>query len=176
MRSLRSNYRSPQLGLDHVVECFERYSVYLIILDKASRYVWVFLQKLKKPLIDLALAFLAIHGSPDGRMICTDQGGGLACSANLGTEMFTSKRYVVESTGAESPAQNGGAEKWNHTLAVTTHSLLYGAGLPAQYWWAAHLHAAYIHNRCMHTTTKITPYKGWFGRRPDLKHMHVFGS
>jgi hypothetical protein len=45
--------------------------------------------------------------------------------------MFTSKRYVVEPTSADSPAQNGDAEKWNHTLVVTTRSLLYGAGLLA---------------------------------------------
>ncbi len=75
-------------------------------------------------------------------------------------EMLTSKRYVAEPTGADSPAQNGGAEKWNHTLAVTTRSLLYGAKLPAQYWLTALLHAAYVHNRRVHITTKITPYKG----------------
>ncbi len=91
-------------------------------------------------------------------MILTDQGGELARSANFHTEMFTSKRYVVEPTGADSPAQNGGAKKWNHTLAVTTPSLLYGTGLPAQYLSAALLHAVYVHNRCVHTTTKITPY------------------
>jgi hypothetical protein len=159
-----------------VVEGFKGYSAYLIIVDEASRYVWVFLWKLKEPPIDLALAFLAIHGSPDGGVIRTDQGGELTFSANFHMEMFMSKGYVVEPTSADSPAQNGGAKKWNHTLAVTTHSLLYGAGIPARYWSAALLHAAYVHNRRVHTTTKITPYKGWFGRRPDLKHTHVFGS
>jgi hypothetical protein len=145
-------------------------------VDKASRYVWEFLWKSKEPPIDLVLAFLAIHGSPDAGVIRTDQGGEFARSANFRTVMFTSKRYVVEPTGADGPAQNGGAKKWNHTLAVTTRSLLYGTGLPARYWLAALLHAAYVHNRCVHTTTKITPYEGWFGRRPDLKHMRVFRS
>jgi hypothetical protein len=176
MRSLCSDYRSPRLGLNRVVECFEGYSAYLIIVDKALRYVWVFLRKLKEPPVDLVLAFLAIHSSPVVGVIHTDQGGELTRSANFRTEMFTSKRYVVEPTGADSPAQNGSAEKCNHTLAVTTRSLLYGAGLPARFWSAALLHAAYIHNCCVHTTTKITPYKGWFGRRPDLKHMRVFRS
>jgi hypothetical protein len=145
-------------------------------MDKVSRYVWVFLQKSKEPLIDLVIAFLTIHGSPDGGVIRTDQGRELAHSANFRTEMFTSKRYVVEPMGADSPTQNGSAGKWNYTLAVTTGSLLYGAGLPSRYWSAALLHAAYVPNRCMHTTIKITPYEGWLGRRPDLKHMRVFGS
>jgi hypothetical protein len=59
MCSSHSDYRSPQLGLDRVVECFKGYSAYLIIVDKALRYVWVFLRKSKEPLIDLALVFLA---------------------------------------------------------------------------------------------------------------------
>jgi hypothetical protein len=66
MRSLHSDYCSTRLGLNHVVECFEGYSSYLIIVDKASRYVWMFLRKSKEPPINLVLAFLAIHGSPDG--------------------------------------------------------------------------------------------------------------
>ncbi len=150
---------------------FKVYFAYLIIMDKASRYVWLFLRKSKDPLIDPVLAFLAIHGFPDNGVIPTDQGGELARSANFCMEMFTSKRYLVEPTGATSPAHNGGDKKWNHTLTVTICSLLYGTGLPARYWSAALLHAAYIHNCCVHTTTKITPYEGWFGRRPDLKHM-----
>ncbi len=116
----------------------------------------MFLRKSKEPPIDLVLA----HGSSDGRVIRTDQGGELAHSANFCTEMFTSNWYVVKPMGADSPAQNGDAKKWNHTLAVTTHSLLYGAGLPVRYWSAALLHAAYIHNHWVHTTTKITPYEG----------------
>jgi hypothetical protein len=72
MYSLRPNYRSPRLGLNRVVECFEGYSAYLIIVDKASRYVWVLLRKSKEPPTNLVLAFLAIHGSPDGGVIRTD--------------------------------------------------------------------------------------------------------
>jgi hypothetical protein len=66
MQSSRSNYHSPRLGINRVVECFKGYSVYLIIVDESSRYVWVFLQKSKELPIDLVLAFLTIHGSPDG--------------------------------------------------------------------------------------------------------------
>ncbi len=143
-----------------MVGCFEGYSAHLIIVDEASRYVWVFLRKSKEPPINLVLAFFAIHGSPDGGVIRTDQGGELARSAKFCMEMFTSKWYVVEATGADSPAQNGGAKKLNHTLAVTTHSFLYDVGLPVQNWLSGLLHAAYVHNRCVHMTTKITPYEG----------------
>jgi hypothetical protein len=50
--------------------------------------------------------------------------------------------YKVKPTGADSPSQNGQTEKWNDTFAGTTHALLYGAGLSAEYWSATLLHAA----------------------------------
>ncbi len=84
--------------------------------------------------------------------------------------------HIVKPTGADSPSQNGGAEKWNHTLAVTTRSLLYGSGLLAGYWSAALLHAAYLHNRRVHCVTKTTPVEEWFNQHPNLKHLRTFGS
>jgi hypothetical protein len=97
-------------------------------------------------------------------VIRTNQGGKLARSTIFRTKVFEATQYIVEPTCADSTSQKGRAEKWNHTLAVTTRALLYGTGLPAKYWSAALLHAAYVHNRGVHTVTKITPFEGWFGR------------
>jgi hypothetical protein len=88
MRSSRYNYCSPRLGINHVVECFEGYSVYLIIVDESSRYVWVFLRKSKEPPIDLVQAFLAIHSSLDGAVSRINQGGELARSTTFRTKFF----------------------------------------------------------------------------------------
>jgi hypothetical protein len=41
--------------------------------------------------------------------------------------------YKVEPTSANSPSQNGQAEKWKDTFAVTTRALLYGAALEPKY-------------------------------------------
>jgi hypothetical protein len=68
--------------------------------------------------------------------------------------------YKVEPTGANSPSQNGQAEKWNDIFATTTHALLYGAALAPKYWLAALLHAVYLHNHCVHLRTGITPFEG----------------
>ena len=71
--------------------------------------------------------------------------------------------YVVEPTGADSPLQNRGAEIYNNTLAVKVRTLLYGSGLSAKFWLAGLLHAVYLHNRLVHSTTNKTPYEGWYG-------------
>ena len=36
---------------------------------------------------------------------------------------------MIEPAGADDPDQNGGAESWNDTFAVTVRTLLYGAAL-----------------------------------------------
>jgi hypothetical protein len=74
MRASHSDYRSPRLGTDQVVECFESFSAYLIVVDEASHYVWVFLQTSKNPLVDLIFGLLALHGSTQGGVIHTNLG------------------------------------------------------------------------------------------------------
>ena len=83
---------------------------------------------------------------------------------------------VVESTGADSPSQNGQVEKFNDILVVTNKLLLYSAGLHAKFWSAALMHAVYLHNCRCHKTIMHTPYEAWCGIKPNLKHLKLFGS
>ena len=87
--------------------------------------------------MDLVSHFLQIYGCRSGGVIRCDQGGELARLSAFKSAMMEKHLYMVEPTGADSPSQNGGAEKWNDTLAVTTRALLYGASLPVKYWSAA---------------------------------------
>ncbi len=64
--------------------------------------------------------------------------------------------YVVVPTGADSPPQNGSVKIYNNTLAVKVRTLLYGSGLPAKFWSAALVHAAYLHNRFVHSALNNT--------------------
>ncbi len=109
-------------------------------------------------------------------IIRTDQGGELIRSDDFRTTMLKEFDYVVERTGADSPSQNGGAEIYNNTLAVKIQTLLYGSGLPAQFWSAALLHAVYLHNRLVHLATGKIPFEGWYNCKPDVAHLKTFGS
>jgi hypothetical protein len=84
--------------------------------------------------------------------------------------------YTLEPTCADSPSQNGAVEIYNDKFAVRTRTLLYGSGLPAKFWSAALLHSVYLHNRLVHSKTKATPFERYFGTKPDLSHLKVFGS
>jgi hypothetical protein len=136
--------------------------------------VWAFLTKSKDPPINILRAFLKKFGVSMG-VIRTDQGSDLTCSDTFHDMVLAEFGYVVELMGADSPSQNGGAESYNHTLAVNVCTLLHGAGLPACFWSAALLHAVYLHNRLVHFATDRTPYEGWYGRKPDVMHLKMFG-
>ena len=51
------------------------------------------------------------------------------------------------------------------------------AGLPECYWVEAVATAAYLRNRTPTRSLreKTTPYEKWYGWKPDLSHLRVFG-
>jgi hypothetical protein len=67
-------------------------------------------------------------------------------------------------------------ETYNDKFAVHARTLLYGSGLPAKYWSAVLLHSVCLHNRLVHSETKKTPFEGYYGIKPDLVFLKLFGS
>jgi hypothetical protein len=118
MRSSTSDYARPNKGTDRVVSSYNGYTSYLLIIDEASRYAWVFLTTSKDPPIDIICAFLLLHGHPDGGCIRTDQGGELASSIVFCDLLLQDFRYTLEPTGADSPSQNGAIEIHNDKFFV----------------------------------------------------------
>jgi hypothetical protein len=121
-------------------------------------------------------AFLSRFGHAYGGSIRTDQGGELARSLALSDLVLRTHNYFLESTGADSPSQNGSVEIYNNKLAVCARTLLYGSGLPAKYWSLALMHSVYLHNRMVHASTRKTPFEGLYGMIPDIGHLKLFGS
>jgi hypothetical protein len=175
MRSSTKDYRRLNTSTDQVVISYDGYSSHLVIVDGASRRVWVFLTGSKEPPLDILRSFMKHFASKTG-LVRTDQGGELARSGAFWQMMLGEFGYVVEPTGADIPSQNGGVEIYNNTLAVKVPTLLYGSGLPAKFWSEALVHAAYLHNRLVHSALNKTPYEAWCGRKPDVAHLKMFGA
>ena len=176
LRASTKDFSRPNEDADRVVQSFDGYNSYLLIVDEHSRYVWVFLCKSKDPPIDEMSGFLRIVGPKEGGFIRCDLGGKLANCKEFVTIMQRDHRYSVEPTGADSPSQNGGVERYNNTMAVSVRAILYGASLTAEYWSAAPLHSVYLQNRKVSRVTGRTPYEGWHGYKPNLKGLRLFGS
>ena len=97
-----------------MVLSYDGFSSYLLIVDEATRYVWVFLTHKKEPLMDIIDTFLHHFGHTHGGSIRTDLGGELARSFALSDMVLRSHKYVKEPTGADSPSQNGSVEVYNN--------------------------------------------------------------
>jgi hypothetical protein len=176
MHSSTSDYACPNKATDRVVSSYDGYTLYLLVINEASRYAWVFLTKSKDPPIDIIRAFLLLHGHPDGGCIHMYQGGELASSIVFCNLLLRDFWYTLEPTGADSPSQNGAVEIYNDKFGIRTRSLLYGAGLPAKYWSAALVHAVYLHNCLVHSATSCTPFEYCYKLKPDLEYLKNFGS
>ena len=131
LRALTSNYSRPNTK-ECIIEYFDGFSSYLLIIDEVSHYVWVFLCTSKDPLIDIVKTFLELYGLKSGGLVQCDQGEELARSRKFLKTVYKCQ-YIVEPTGADDPAANGSVETWNGTLAITVRILLYGANPLAKY-------------------------------------------
>ena len=71
--------------------------------------------------------------------------------------------------------QNGMAERENRTLTSLARSMLEARGLPKKLWAEAVATAAYTMNRIPNRDDEKTPYEMWFGKKPDVSHLRIFG-
>lgn len=75
-----------------------------------------------------------------------------------------------------SPQQNGVAERKNRSLTEMATCMLLDANMDKRYWGEAVLTATYLQNRLPTRSVQKTPYELWWGRKPELGHLRVFGS
>ena len=54
--------------------------------------------------------------------------------------------------------------------------MMYNAKLPLKFWAEAASTAAYLRNRSPTTAVNgMTPYECWFGQKPNVSNLRVFG-
>ena len=135
-------------------------------------------QKSDSEVLDKFKAFEAIVTNKCGENIVTlrTDNSGEYLSREF-QEFLKSKGIKHELTIPRTPEQNGVAERMNRTLMESARTMIYHARLPNAYWAEALATAAYLKNRSTTSALKghTTPYEQWYGRKPDLSHLRVFG-
>ena len=72
-------------------------------------------------------------------------------------------------------SQNGVAERRNRTLKDMVRSMISHSSLPNSLWGEALKTAVYILNRVPSKAVNKTPYELWTGKKPSIRHLHVWG-
>jgi hypothetical protein len=73
------------------------------------------------------------------------------------------------------PQQNGVAERHNRTLMDMVRSMLSYSTLSVELWMEALKTAAHILNCVPSKSVPKTPYELWFGKKPSLNYLRVWG-
>ena len=150
---------------------------YLLMVDDAACYITVKFLKTKDQAAQKVMDYMT-YLKVQGKTPC-------AIHANRGTEFVNetlrgwcnSQGIELQVTVPYSPLQNRVAEQMNCMLVELAHAMLTASELPEFLWEATVAHTAYLRNM-LYTKprAKETPYQIWHSRKPNVSHLHEFGT
>jgi hypothetical protein len=82
---------------------------------------------------------------------------------------------LPRSTGDYASFLNGRVERPHCTLANMVRAMLLNSGLPSNLWCYAAETAADIYHYTYHSTLGKTPYEAWYGNKPHVNNLRVWG-
>ncbi|CAN6567561.1 unnamed protein product [Malus baccata var. baccata] len=171
------------LGLIHTDVCGPMFttsrggfSYYITFIDDHSRFGYVYLMKYKSESFERFKAFKNEVEKQTGKQIKIlrlDRRG-----EYLSTEFLDYLKecgIISQWTPSGSPQLNEVSERRNRTLINMVHSMISSADLPVTFWGYALYTTAYLLNRVPSKSVSQTPYEIWYGRKPSLNHIKIWG-
>lgn len=162
--------------IDPVANDGSRYFVSFI--DDYSHMAVILTMKAKSEVFDCFKSYYlmvtAHFGTKISRLRC-DQGGEYRSQALQ--DYCKNVGVILEYTVSYSPQLNGVAERYNRTISEKCRVMLADTRQP-KFLWNFGVHTAnFLANRSPSTTVNHkTPFEMWFGYKPDLSRLRVFGS
>ena len=152
---------------------------FVTFVDDYSRCCAVYSIRQKSQVLQKFKEFEALVCNETGERIVSVRSdwGGEYMSGEF-QQYLKSQGIRHETSTPGKPQQNGVAERMNRTIEEMARTLFNESGLPRFLWAEAVTTAAYIRNRCVSRSFKAdqTPYERWYGEKPSVGHLRVFGS
>ena len=82
---------------------------------------------------------------------------------------------VSQLTPPGTPQRNGVSEHRNHTLLDMVRSMMSLTDLPLSFWGYALETTTFTLNRAPSKSVETTPYELWFGKKPKMSFLKVWG-
>ena len=150
---------------------------FVTFIDDKSRFTAIYFVKRKYEVLQKFKEFEAMATNITGQKIKylrSDNGG--EYSSKEFNYFLTLKDISKQRSVPRTPEQNGVAERMNRTIQETSRSMLHAAKLPNDFGGEAVATAVILRNRSPTKAVKdMTPYESFYGRKPDVAHLKVFG-
>jgi hypothetical protein len=149
----------------------------MLLIDDYSRWCYVYVLKTKDQALDAFVKFKAEAENVTGEKIKALRSGRggefLVVAFSDVCEKARIQRHLIASY---CPQHNGVVERKNRTMMEMFRSLLKSMDVLGKLWGEAVRHSVCLLNRL---PTKAmgnkTPFEGWWGRKPNLGYLKVFG-
>jgi hypothetical protein len=152
------------------------YRYFVTFTDDLSRYGYIYLMKHKSETFEKFKEFQSeVENQLNKKIkhIRSDRGGEYL---SYEFEMHLKACGIVpQRTPAGTPQRNGVSERRNRTLLDSVRSMMSLTDLPMSFWGYALETAAFILNRAPSKSVETTPYELWYGKKPKLSFLKVWG-
>ncbi|KAG8497843.1 hypothetical protein CXB51_007132 [Gossypium anomalum] len=150
---------------------------FVLFIDGLTRLCWVYFLKQKSEVFEAFSKFKTLVENQTGCKI-------KALRTDNGAE-YLSERFqeLCEHAGIHhqlttiyTPQQNGVSERKNRTVMNMARCLLFQSKLPSKFWEEAVNTSVYLlHKFPTRAVKDKTPFEAWYGLKPSVSHLKVFG-
>jgi len=158
---------------------------FITFIDDFSRYCYLYLLHEKSQSVNVLEIFVnEVERQHDKKVkvVRSDRGGEYYGKFNESGQCAGPFAKFLESHGIcaqytmpGTPQQNGVSERRNHTLMEMVRSMLSYSSVHLSLWMHALKSATYLLNWVPSKAVPKTPYELWTGKKPSLRHLHVWG-
>lgn len=150
---------------------------FILFKDDFSSYRSVYFIKNKSEVNDRINKFVHSVKTDTGCVVKTLRTDNGTEYVNKDVNFTTFNNFIChQKTVPYSPQQNGRAERDMRTIVEAARSMIHSCGLNKKFWAEAVNCAVYILNRTGPSPVKDkSPYEFWFGKKPSIDHLRVFG-
>ena len=157
------------------------YRYFIVFHNDVSSYHAAYPLRKKLEVFNTFLMFKVYAENQTGRKIKAFQDDkGSEFMSNKFTNFITKASIAPRHMTRNCPQQNGVAERANRTIVEAITAALAESGLPHSFWVEALTSFIHVWNHLALSShaarnTSTTPHKLWFGVKPDLAYLHVWG-
>ena len=151
---------------------------FISIIDDYSKLARVYPIKTKAEVYECFVDYINVVENLTGKKIKTVvcDNGKEYMNANI-YRLFREKGITMKPCPPYVHELNGVAERYNRSVMDTARCLLKEADVSRMYWPEIIKAAAYLKNRTLaNTLVEKTPYEIFFGEKPDIKYLKIYGS